>query len=216
MEIALENVSVLEGKIFVFPDVSGSMHSPVTGYRKGAASAVRCIDAAALLAAALLRKNNKTIVLPFHDRVVKRQLNGRDTVMTNANRLASIPCGGTNCSAPLRYLNKKKETGDMIIYISDNQSWIDTNWKKFIGNDPTKTMNEWMQFKKRNPQAKMICIDVQPYATTQAPEQKDIINIAGFSDHVFSLIASASADSLEENFWVNHIESIDLKTTEAA
>ena len=52
MEIAIENVPEIDGKVYVFPDVSGSMHSPVTGYRKGATSAVRCIDVAALVAAA--------------------------------------------------------------------------------------------------------------------------------------------------------------------
>ncbi|MCY7377274.1 MAG: TROVE domain-containing protein [Pyrinomonadaceae bacterium] len=58
MEIAIENVPEINGKVYVFPDISGSMHSPVTGFRKGATSAVRCIDAAALFAAAILRKKS--------------------------------------------------------------------------------------------------------------------------------------------------------------
>jgi 60 kDa SS-A/Ro ribonucleoprotein len=41
----------------LLPDVSGSMHSPVTGHRKGATTQVRCIDVAALVAAAFLRRN---------------------------------------------------------------------------------------------------------------------------------------------------------------
>ncbi|HEY7181789.1 MAG TPA: RNA-binding protein, partial [Blastocatellia bacterium] len=36
MEIAIGNIPNVEGKVYVFPDISGSMHSPVTGYRKGA------------------------------------------------------------------------------------------------------------------------------------------------------------------------------------
>ena len=44
MEIAIRNVPQLPGKIVVCPDISGSMHSPVTGYRPGAASNVRCLD----------------------------------------------------------------------------------------------------------------------------------------------------------------------------
>ena len=54
MEIALENVPAINGRVIVCPDVSGSMHSPATGYRKGVSTAVRCIDIAALVAAALL------------------------------------------------------------------------------------------------------------------------------------------------------------------
>ncbi|HMU87826.1 MAG TPA: TROVE domain-containing protein, partial [Agitococcus sp.] len=47
LEIALSNVPDLQGKkVVVCPDVSGSMQSVVTGYRKGATSSVRCIDVA--------------------------------------------------------------------------------------------------------------------------------------------------------------------------
>src|SRR5689334_2955735 len=62
MEIALANVPAIEGQVFVCPDVSGSMSSPATGYRKGATTAVRCIDVASLVAAAVLRKNARTDV----------------------------------------------------------------------------------------------------------------------------------------------------------
>ena len=34
MEIATANVPEFKGKVYVFPDVSGSMHSAVTGYRQ--------------------------------------------------------------------------------------------------------------------------------------------------------------------------------------
>ena len=80
----LANVPEFEGKVYVFPDVSGSMSSPVTGNRKGATSAVRCIDIAALVAATVLRKNPSAEVLPFESSVVRFDLNSRDSVMTNA------------------------------------------------------------------------------------------------------------------------------------
>ena len=51
MEIAIENVPAVAGQVVVCPDVSGSMRSPVTGARRGATTAVRCIDVAALMAA---------------------------------------------------------------------------------------------------------------------------------------------------------------------
>ena len=67
MEIAIENVPAIDGKVWIFPDVSGSMQSAVTGYRKGSTSAVRCLDVAALFAAAILRKNPTAEVIPFSD-----------------------------------------------------------------------------------------------------------------------------------------------------
>src|SRR5262249_22146514 len=125
MEIATANVPEFNGKVYVFPDISGSMHSPVTGYRRGATSGVRCIDVAALVSATVLRKNPQAEVIPFESDVVKVRLNPRDSVMTNAEKLAKLPCGGTNCSAPLRFLNKRRAQGDLVIYVSDNESWVD-------------------------------------------------------------------------------------------
>src|SRR6185503_1845272 len=80
MEIAIANVPAIEGRVFVCPDVSGSMSSPATGFRKGATTAVRCIDVAALVAAAVMRKNARTEVLPFECDVVEVNLNSRDSV----------------------------------------------------------------------------------------------------------------------------------------
>src|SRR5436305_6137058 len=81
MEIAIGNVPKVEGGVWVFPDVSGSMHSPVTGHRVGATTAVRCIDVAALVAATFVRQNRDAQVLPFENNVVNVALNARDSVM---------------------------------------------------------------------------------------------------------------------------------------
>ena len=103
MEVATRNVPKMDqGRgVWVLPDVSGSMRSPITGTRQGATSAVRCIDVAAMMAATVLRTNPSAGVLPFESNVVNVTLNPRDSVMTNAKILSSLPCGGTNCSAPL-------------------------------------------------------------------------------------------------------------------
>ena len=127
LEIATENVPAIPGKVYVCPDVSGSMASPVTGQRGSATSAVRCVDVAGLVAATLLRRNPSAEVLAFSDDVVRmpRPINPRDSVMTNAQYLASLPSGGTACSAPLRHLNLLRAKGDLVVYVSDNQSWAD-------------------------------------------------------------------------------------------
>ncbi len=207
-EIAIANVPEFEGKqgkVYVCPDVSGSMASPVTGRRKGSTTKVRCIDVAALVAAAIVRKTPSAEVLPFEDRVVKVQLNSRDSVMTNAQKLSSIGGGGTNCSAPLTELNARKATGDLVVFISDNQSWVDAGAGR-----GTATMHEWQSFRKRNPKARLVCIDVQPYGTTQAAERQDILNVGGFSDQVFEVIREFAAGRLNADHWVGVIESVEL------
>ncbi len=207
MEMAIENVPAIDGKVFVLPDVSGSMGASVTGYRKGSTSKVRCVDVAALVAAAMLRVNEETVVMPFECSVTKCKLNPRDSVMTNAKRLSSIGGGGTNCSAPLKALNRQKATGDLVVYVSDNESWIDARSNR----NSTATMNEWETFKQRNPQAKMICIDIQPYGTSQTVERDDIIHVAGFSDQVFRLISSVASGEASKDFWVNQIKQLSVK-----
>ncbi len=210
MEIATENVPEIKGKVYVFPDVSGSMHSSVTGFRPGATSAVRCIDAAALVAAAILRKNPTAEVIPFESDVVKVALNPRDSIMTNAQKLANLPAGGTNCSAPLRELNRHESNGDVLIYVSDNESWIDTPIHGRFGGSGTETMKQWNEFKSRNAQAKLVCIDIQPYAHTQAKERADILNIGGFSDQVFTLISEFAKGNLTAEHWVGVIEKVEI------
>ncbi|MBX3243704.1 MAG: TROVE domain-containing protein [Acidobacteria bacterium] len=210
MEIATENVPVIDGKVWVFPDISGSMQSPVTGYRKGSTSKVRCIDAAALFAAAILRKNPTAEILPFESKVVKVKLNPRDSIMTNAEKLSNLPFGGTNCSAPLYELNRRKEKADVLIYVSDNESWIDSPYHGRFGGDPTETMRQWNEFRSRNRDAKLVCIDIQPYAHTQAQERRDIFNVGGFSDQVFRLVSDFAAGRMSDGHWVDVIEKVEV------
>jgi 60 kDa SS-A/Ro ribonucleoprotein len=193
----------IAGRIYVCPDVSGSMRSPVTGYRKGATTAVQCVDVAALVAAALVRKNESAEVLPFEQDVVGIDLNRRDSVMTNAARLAAIGGGGTNCSAPIKLMNERRAKGDLVVFISDNQSWVDARAGR-----GTALMVEWNAFRERNPTAKLVCIDIQPYSTTQAAERADILNVGGFSDQVFELMAAFGTGELDPDHWVGRIEAI--------
>ena len=106
-------------------------------------------------------------------------------------------------------LNRRQAKGDVVIYVSDNESWIDSpNYGRFGGNS-TETMKQWAIFKARNPQAKLVCIDLQPYTTSQAVDtgRNDVLNIGGFSDHVFELIADFAAGKLLSNDWVERDRS---------
>lgn len=205
MEHATYNVPTIDGKVYVLVDVSGSMSSPITGYRKGSTTTMRCIDGAALVAAAILRKNQGAEVIPFEQHVVTRlRLNGRDSVMTNAQALAGIGGGGTNCSAPLQWLNQRKAKGDLVVFVSDNESWVDAR------HGATAVMNEWQVFKSRSPGARLVCLDFVPNATTQATEREDILNIGGFSDAVFDVIATFARGELGDDHWVGEVDRITI------
>ena len=203
METAVQNVPVIQGKVVVCPDVSGSMHSSVTGYRGSATSKTRCIDIAALVSAAMLRTNPQARVIPFEQITVNVQLNPRDSIMTNAEKLANVGGGGTACSAPLAMLNREKADVDLVVIVSDNESWADDSqgWGA-----TTSLMKEWDILKRRCPEAKLVCLDIQPYTKAQARNRHDILNIGGFSDQVFSLIGSFAERGMGTDFWVEEIE----------
>lgn len=217
MEIAVENVPVIDGQIYVFPDVSGSMASAITGYRQGSTSKVTCCDVASLVAAVFMRKNPKTKVLPFNGDVVQVSLNSRDSIMTNAKKLTALCNNGTNCSAPLLRLNKEKATGDLCVFISDNESWMDTSdagMQKsalYRGHFGTSAQEQWEAFRTRNPKAKLACIDITPNAYSPVQQaREDLLNIGGFSDAVFDVITGFYNGDLDASHIVGEIKKIDL------
>lgn len=211
LEIATENVPALAGRVVICPDVSGSMHSPITGQRGSATTAVRCLDVAGLFAAAILRKNQDALVLPFSDDVVAmpRPLNPRDAVMTNADALAALPSGGTACSAPLRWLNAFDVPVDVVIVVSDSQSWADFALPgKARGTRGTAMAEEWERLRVKNPKARLVLVDLQPNATTQVVDRRDVLNVGGFSDAVFELVSSFAKGELEGEHFVSTIQRV--------
>lgn len=191
LDMAVDNVPALPGRVAVCPDVSGSMQSPVTG-RSGVPSKVRCIDVAALVTASILAKNKDALVLPFDSAVRDVRLSARDSVLTNAEKLASIRGGATAVSAPLRALVHSRQVVDAVVYVSDYESWRDADGA--LGRVDgrvgvsTATQNLWDVYKRIAPAAKLVALDVTPNATVQARSAADTLNIGGFSDAVFDVV----------------------------
>lgn len=211
MEIAVENVPKFKGQVALGIDTSGSMRSPVTGQRGTATTSMRYVDVAALVAAAVLKKNPTALVLPFDTQLHHKAINPRDSVMTNAKILADFCGGGTACSLPLSYINQKREHIDLMIYVSDDQSWADGGRGDY-GCWPSagiQTMDEWRKLKRRCKKAKMVCINIDASPTTQAKTDDSILNIGGFSDRIFRVI-DAFAKTGERDYWVKKIEEIEL------
>lgn len=205
MEIAISNVPSFEGKTYVCVDTSGSMSSAVTGTRVGATSTVSCVQVAGLFAAATLRQNKDAEVLPFDTSVHAVSLNPRDTVMTNAQKL-NRHGGGTDCSCALRHLNQKGAMGKAVVFVSDNESWVDGGYYRH----GTGMLNEWNIFKARNPGARLVCIDLTPRSNSQVNPHKDILQVGGFGDQVFDVATSFVKHGFSDDHWVSLIEAVDL------
>jgi 60 kDa SS-A/Ro ribonucleoprotein len=219
-EIACGNVPELPGPVIIGLDTSGSMSCPVTGNRgRGATSKMRCVDVAALFAAAILRRNPDSVVVPFDTQAYDAKVDPSDSILSLSERLAKFGGGGTDCSIPLREANTKYRNRKFAgcVLVSDNESWVYANRAFAYGtHGSTGVMTEWPAFVKNQSRLqsgnisgpKLVCINIQPYGTTQAPERSDILNIAGFSDAVFNVVASYLADDV--NRFVAEVEAVRL------
>ena len=207
LNYSLQTVPVFDGKTYVFVDVSGSMSSPITGHRAGATSKMRCVDVAALIASSLMRANADNVeVVMFDTRLHTAKLRSSASVMENAQIIAKFGGGGTSCQLPMQDLVNRKKKGDLIIYISDNESWFSTKQFGWSGSRGTETAQAWADFKSYNPKAKMVCIDLQPCMTTQVQSDPRVLNVGGFSDAVYDVIANFASRSADKDFWVREIE----------
>ncbi len=146
-EIACGNVPRLPGPVVIGLDTSGSMGSAVTGRRgRGATSKMRCVDVAALFAAAILRRNPDSVVIPFDTQAYDAKIDPGDSILSIAARLAKYGGGGTNCALPLEAANQRfaKRRFAGAILVSDNESWVGTGrygstgvmsaWESFVAN----------------------------------------------------------------------------------
>jgi len=211
-ELACGNVPELPGPVLIGVDVSGSMSSPVTGVSgRGTPSKVRCVDVAGLFAAAILRRNPTSILVPFDTQAHQVTVAANEGILPLARRLAAYGGGGTDCSIPLSTANTTYHNRQLagVVLISDNESWVGTGrygstrvmeeWSRFVGNQG-RLSTPWSP--------RLVCIDLQSYTTTQAQESADILNVGGFSDSVFEVINGFMRD--DGSTFVNEVEAMEL------
>ncbi len=221
-ETACGNVPELAGAVVIGLDVSGSMASPITGHRgrgAGATSKMRCVDVAALFAAAILRRNPESVVIPFDNEAYRAEVDPSDSILSLAQRLATYGGGGTDCSLPLAKANCELRTRRFAgcVLVSDNESWLHQGRPGWHANGGmTGALAQWQEFVRNQVRLhgkkfagpKLVCIDIQPYGTSQAPEREDILNVGGFSDAVFDVVASFLAG--DAGRFVAEVEAVTL------
>ncbi len=210
-EVACGNIPRMPGPVLIGLDVSGSMQSSVTGFQqRSSMSKVRCVDVAALFAAAIVRRNPDSVIVPFDTIDYRATVDPSDSILSIAERLARFGGGATDCSVPLqvglRQMRDRPFSGCVIV--SDNQSWVGAGRYGASG-----VMTQWQEFRRNQIRLgefdpKLVCIDIHPSATTQAQERSDILNVGGFSDAVFHVVASFFEN--DRSRFVAEVESIEL------
>ncbi len=104
-----------------------------------------------------------------------------------------------------------------VVMVSDNESWVYQGRANIHGRaGSTGMMTEWQKFVQNQVKLpgsmtsgpKLICIELQPNTTTQAPERSDILNVGGFSDAVFDVLAAFL--ECDASRFVSEIEAVTL------
>jgi 60 kDa SS-A/Ro ribonucleoprotein len=213
-EVALENIALpQELSVAVVVDVSASMRSPLTGANGSATTKVRVVDVAALVASAILRRCPNTKVVPVDTEVRPHRLSRFDSVLSNAKLLADYGGGGTHLSKAFEALARSNERFDLIVVLSDNESWRDyegTSWGlPARGFSPTQ--GQYAVLKQRNPGGKLVCVDLQPYATAQvSPKDKSVMFIRGWNDQCWPVVNSFLEGEASGEATVRAVEAVQL------
>jgi 60 kDa SS-A/Ro ribonucleoprotein len=218
LDHALSNAPVIDGNLKLIIDTSGSMHWPVKEEDRRERwnpkkNVIRRIDIAATFGSAILKANPETSVVYPVDEVVwpADEVKPTNTLLENAQVLINKGGGGTDISCGLEAVLKDLKAGqpvpDLVVIISDNESWIDTRTGRY--HKHTATMDMWNRIKSLHPTARLVCWNVDPELSTQASDREDILNIGGYSDSVFSLI-SHFYNAKTPQHWAETIKSVEI------
>ena len=196
LEASFENAPRLRGRVCVANDVSGSMSG-----RPAKQSAARYCDIAGLLAAALFKRCDDVVLLPFNDQVCRASVSRRSTVMDLATAIGRAE-GGTDLGAPIRHLRERKDPVDVFIGVTDTEDWAGRGF-----------LREWEAYKaKVSPHARAFLIAISPYRDWNAPVGvPDVRFVLGWSDAVLRYIPLVLAGGGGQ---VEAVRRLDLRAPE--
>lgn len=214
LDISVSNIPEFDTAVHVGVDCSGSMGSPANGagYSYRGNGQINCNEVASLFASAIYKTNDEARIYRFDSQCTEvTELNPRDSVISNATKIGTHG-GATDCGSFIRLLNAKRAKGDLVIMVSDNESWYGPTGRSrgWGSRSATGFQDAWKAYKKRNPRAVLVCIDITPGITAQA-KGKDVLLVGGFSDNVFNVVSKFYESKGDNTFWVKEInESVSI------
>ena len=193
MEISIENIPELDGKVVIAPDVSGSMSS----YMTGDYSVVQCCDLVGVFTAMMIKKcRNVPLLLPFDHELredIAQEAYSKETILEIASCFRAY--GGTSLSAPVEWLIENRESVDYFIAFTDDEEWV--------GRSFMEALNDYMR--NVNPDVKVYLVTLLPYRDYPVPPQiRNVHFVFGWSDYVLKYVASDVEKQIKE------IENISL------
>jgi 60 kDa SS-A/Ro ribonucleoprotein len=164
----------LPGRVIILTDVSGSMRSG--GLNEGALHTY--LDVAALFTAAAVQSTDgQARVIAFNESAFEVRW-PRPTFADIVRAIKQTPSGGTNMAAGFAYLTRHHIPADLVIGITDNESWA--------GGLTIDALREYCATQR--PQT--IClVTIAPYADSVAPlDEPQVYQMAGWSPAIGEVI----------------------------
>ena len=201
IEIACQNIPVLDGNCAILVDDSGSMRGDAGGHsRVSAFSKTNSSMIAHLFASMMAWRQHDVYVGLFGDRLIQVPYK-RDVKLLDFNKESyeiGSRCGGATENGIYTFLENvvaEKKKIDNIIVFSDCQIGRGYNFTAWYGTSSTETSLHFhelfKEFRKINPNANFIVVNLrQSGGTSVFDKSQRILNIAGWSDKIFDTIKS--------------------------
>ena len=201
IEIACQNIPVLDGNCAILVDDSGSMRGDAGGHsRVSAFSKTNSSMIAHLFASMMAWRQHDVYVGLFGDRLIQVPYK-RYVKLLDFNKESyeiGSRCGGATENGIYTFLENvvaEKKKIDNIIVFSDCQIGRGYNFTAWYGTSSTETSLHFhelfKEFRKINPNANFIVVNLrQSGGTSVFDKSQRILNIAGWSDKIFDTIKS--------------------------
>lgn len=212
IELSINNLPQLDGKVAILSDNSGSM----TGDRGGNSliskmSNTKTSDIANLFAVMYWKKCNDTFVGLFGDRLITPTLDRTKDLFENFKIIdyAKDMCGGATEAGIysfFREIIKKKTIIDKIVVFSDCQIGEGNAWYGHASGERQGDFNSlYNQYKKINPDIKVYSVDLKNYGTNVF--SGDVYRICGWSEKIFDVMKLLEQD---KNALIARIDAVEL------
>lgn len=209
LETAAGMVQPVAGRVALCLDTSGAMVRRATDRPRGAETAVRCHDVAALMLSVLMRDNRAARLVPYAEAVTPLALTPDMGIPLIAKRLAAVGGTASRCTVPLDWLRAQKKPVDLVVIVTANALW--GSW--YGREQPGAEAAAWQRIKAHNPQARLVCLQIRPDIPRDTaitlPDGPDVLHLSGFSDAMFDRIGDFLDGRSAEDYWERVIAAVD-------
>lgn len=194
IELSVENIDNIDGKICVVVDNSASM-----GHNISKKSLVTFADIAALLASIIQKKNNDNAILVFANYCKFVNLKKDNGILYNAEIIKNTHVGFST----LAYKALDNIDGlffDKIILLSDMQCYSSDLLQE---NSVNNSLEKYR--KTTNENVQVISVDLAGYGTAQVKQSENTVIVGGWSESILKFI-----NAINNNNWMNDVNNLGL------